>query len=194
MDAMRVSGFAGAGVKGAAKWGKTPTIQKKAENTAKSAMTEGFVRQLKAHAQKDAQKGVYMDQEFIQLQHNQMRQYVSPDRSGPTAQVTALLTQAAKEQHPLLELLDRLLGNCSGKIQSDSVGQTAEIYSPDGEMIASYNSLGGGWTVIQTKAEQKFLSEAATVYAQAFREARSQMKAAPEQPAPASGETMDIRA
>ena len=108
-------------------------------------------------------------------------------------QVTAFLTESAKEQPLLLELLDRLMGNCSGKIQSDSVGQTAEIYSPDGEMIAGYNSLGAGWTSVQTKAEQKFLSEAATAYAQAFKEARAQLKAVRVQPALPDGAAMDIR-
>ena len=61
-----------------------------------------------------------------------------------------------------------MAGNCSGKIHHNSTGQTAEIYSSDGEMIASYNSNGDGWTIEQTKAESKFLQESSMIYKQAF--------------------------
>ena len=162
----------------AAKQGRTPAIQRDAEQKAQSAMTDGFVSQLQQQAKRDAQRGVYMDGAAIQLQRAQMRQFVSPDRAGPIGQTTALLQQAARQKDPMLELLDNLLNQCSGKIQSSPQGQTAELYAPNGEIIASYNSLGSGWTEIQTKAEQKFLSAAAIVYAQAFREARAEQKAA----------------
>lgn len=116
----------------------------------------------------------------------------------------------AKEDDPLLELLNSLLrrlsgkvqrsngetyvslskmsGNCSGTIHRNPGGQSAEIYAPNGENIASYNSTGGGWTVIQTKEELKFQGEADGVYAQAFREARAAMADTAQQTAaPASG-------
>ena len=56
---------------------------------------------------------------------------------------------------------------------------------------ASYNSLGGGWTDIQTKAEHEFFSESASVYLQAFREARAEMQSS--QPAPPAETSVDIR-
>lgn len=55
--------------------------------------------------------------------------------------------------------------------------KTAEIYSSDGEMIASYNSHGGGWTIQLTQAESKFLRESAMIYKQAFDAARTEMNA-----------------
>ncbi len=179
-----------------AKWGRSPKIQKKAEKTAREAMTEGFQEQIKAHAQRDAKKGIYMDEAYIQMSLDHMRQYVSPNRSGLIAQTAPLLQEAADAKDPLWEAYQRLMDKLSGKeysvkVQSGRVGQTAEIYSPDGEMIAGYNSLGSGWTTLNTAAENKFLSSAATVYAQAYREARAEMKAAgqTQQPAPA----LDIR-
>ena len=201
----------------AAKWGQTSQIQQKANDTAKSAMTDSFVEKIKTLAQKDAQKGIYMDNEFVQLQHDKMKNYVSPDRSGAMSQATQVLQELKKEDDPLLELINNLLrrlfgkvqhskgytlvslsgmsGNCSAKIMSNSGGQTAEIYSPDGEMIAGYNSLGGGWHIVQTKAETKFLGEAASVYAQAFKEARAEMRvAAQNQVSQSDSSNIDVRA
>ncbi len=178
---------------------KVSTVQKKFDKTAKGAMTDGFVEQIKSLAKEDAQKGIYMDKGYLQLQHNQMKQCVSPDRSAPMAQATQVLQAVEKEDDPRLELLNSLLkrlsgkiqrkngqtfvslgkmsGDCFGKIHHNSGGQTAEICAPNGETIAGYNSNGGGWTVIQTQEELKFQGEADAVYAQAFREARAKMAA-----------------
>lgn len=177
----------------AAKQGRTPAIQRDAEQKAQSAMTDGFVSQLQQQAKRDAQRGVYMDGAAIQLQRAQMRQFVSPDRAGPIGQTTALLQQAARQKDPMLELLDNLLNQCSGKIQSSPQGQTAELYAPNGEIIASYNSLGSGWTDINTKAENKFLSGAAAVYSQAYKEARAELRAAAVPPDGAEETAVDLR-
>jgi hypothetical protein len=89
-----------------------------------------------------------------------------------------------------------MLGTVSvkGCVSADS--QNAEIYSSDGEMLASYNSLGGGWTIMQTAAERKFLSEVHALYSQAYSAAREAMKAeqttAPA--APSDGSTVDVLA
>ncbi len=188
----------------AAKWGETPQIQQKAAVTAKNAMTDSYVEQLKEYAKRDAQKGVYMDKEAIQFQRSQMSQYVSPDRSGITQANQVLQGLGRKEEEDaLLKFLDRMLGinakvqknsdkqtfvtmsgmagNCSGKVHHNSTGQTAEIYSSDGEMIASYNSHGGGWTIQQTQAESKFLQESAMIYKQAFDAARAEMTTTAQQ-------------
>jgi len=177
----------------AAKRGRTPNIQEKAERTAQAAMTERFSAQVKAMAKADAKRGVYMDKAYINASLAHMREHVSPDRSGPIAQTTALIQRALQEKDPLLELLDRLLEGGSVTAHVSPLAQTAEIRAPSGEIIASYNSLGSGWTEIQTAAEKKFLSESATVYAKAFQEARAEMRAAQAQrPAPDGG--LELRA
>ena len=212
-------GFGNSKANEAAKWGETPQIQKKAGVAAQNAMTDSFVEQLKEYAKKDAQKGVYMDQEAIQLRRSQMGQYVSPDRSG-MAQANQVLQEVAKDdgENTLLEFLDRMLGinakvrknsdkhtivtmngmvgNCSGMVHHHSTGQTAEIYSSDGEMIASYNSNGAGWTIEQTAAETKFLQQSAMVYKQAFDAARAEMANAAQQTAVSSSASasFDVKA
>lgn len=204
----------------AAKWGRTAQIQQRASVTAKNAMTDDFVQQVKALAKEDARKGIYMDNEYIQMNLAHMDKYVSPDRSGPMDQATKVLKELAKDdEDPLLKFLEQMLrncsakvqrnsdkhtfvsmkgmsGNCSAKLNSCSDGQTAEIYSPDGEMIACYNSNGDGWTVQQTQAESKFLHESTMVYKQAWDEARAEIKAAAQQPVMdgADEASFDIRA
>ena len=66
----------------AARWGETPIIKKKAVEASKNAMTDDFVKKLQELARRDAQKGIYMSQEAINLRHAQMNKYVSPDRSA----------------------------------------------------------------------------------------------------------------
>lgn len=176
-------------------WGKSPKIQGTAK-TAKSAMTDGFIERIKAYAKEDAQKGEYMSAGFTQMRLAHMKQYVSPDRSGPKSQVMSAIQAALKEPHPMLQALEKMLeklsGGCSANLKISSVQQAAEIYAPNGENIASYNSLGGGWTDIQTKEEHKYFGETASIYLQAFREARAEMKSA--QSAPSTETSVNIQA
>jgi len=171
-----------------------------AEKTAKSAMTDGFVERIRTYAKEDAKRGEYMSAGYIQMEQAQMRRYVSPNRSGPKAQVMSAIQAALSEPDPTLQFLERMLdklsGNCSANIKVGLDGQTAEIRTANGEVIASYNSLGGGWTDIQTKEEHNFFDEATSVYLQAFREARAEIKAAQTsaQSAPSAGATVDFRA
>ena len=139
------------------KWGQGPKIQKAEKRTAESAMTDGFIERIKAYAKEDAKKGVYMSPEFNQMRLAHMKQYVSPDRDGPKAEVMSAIQAALREPHPLLQALEKMLEKLSGggsaNLKISGVQQAAEVYAPNGENIASYNSLGGGWTDIQTKEE-----------------------------------------
>lgn len=166
------------------------------EKNAKGAMSDGFIERIKAYAKEDAKKGVYMSEGFTQMRLAHMKQYVSPDRSGPKNQVMSAIQAALKEPHPMLQALEKMLeklsGGCSANLKISSVQQAAEVYAPNGENIASYNSLGGGWTDIQTKAEHEFFSESASVYLQAYREARAEMQSS--QPAPSVETSVNIRA
>ena len=177
------------------KWGQGSKIQKAEKRTAESAMTDGFVEQIKKHAKEDARRGVYMSPEFNQMRLAHMKQCVSPDRSGPKAEVMSAIRAALREPHPLLQALEKMLEKLSGggsaNLKISGIQQAAEVYAPNGENIASYSSLGGGWTDIQTKEEHKFFSESTMAYLQAYREARAEMKA--EAPAVESAASFDTR-
>ena len=88
-------------------------------------------------------------------------------------------------------MLEKLSGGGSANLKISGIQQAAEVYAPNGENIASYSSLGGGWTDIQTKEEHKFFSESTMAYLQAYREARAEMKA--EAPAVESAASFDTR-
>lgn len=162
-------------------WGQSSKTRKTEKRTAESAMTDGFIEQIKKHAKEDAKRGVYMSPEFNQVRLAHMKQYVSPDRDGPKAEVMSAIQAALKEPHPLLQALEKILeklsGSGSANLKISGIQQAAEVYAPNGENIASYNSLGGGWTDIQTKEEHKFFSESTSAYLRAYREARAEMKA-----------------
>lgn len=182
----------------AAKWGQKSKIQG-AEKTAKSAMTDGFIERIKACAKEDAKKGVYMSESFTQMRLAHMEKYVSPDRSGPKADVMSAIQAALNEPHPMLQALEKMLeklsGGCSANLKISSIQQAAEIFAPNGENIASYNSLGGGWTDIQTKEEHKYFDETASIYLQAFREARAELRVATKNQTPqGSTSTFDVQA
>jgi len=190
---VNISGVsAAANYTAAVRSGKTNSTEK----TAKSGMSDGFVERIKAYAKEDAKKGVYMSEGFTQMRLAHMKQYVSPDRSGPKNQVMSAIQAALKEPHPMLQALEKMLeklsGGCSANLKISSIQQAAEIFAPNGENIASYNSLGGGWTDIQTKAEHEFFGESASVYLQAYREARAEMQSS--QPTPSIETSVNIRA
>ena len=63
-------------------WGKSSKAQG-TEKTAKSAMTDGFIERIKEYAKEDAKRGEYMSAGFTQMRLAHMKNYVSPDRSGP---------------------------------------------------------------------------------------------------------------
>ena len=180
------------------KWGQGSKIQKAEKRTVESAMTDGFVEKIKEYTKQDAKQGVYMSKGFIQFRLARMEQCVSPDRSGPKADVMSAIQAALKEPHPMLQALEKMLeklsGGCSARLNISSIHQSAEVTAPNGEVIAFYSS-NGGWTDIQTKEEHKYFSETASVYLQAYREARAEMRAAAEAPAvePASEAAFDAR-
>ena len=204
----------------AARFGETPIIKKKAVAASQNAMTDDFVENLQELARKDAQKGVGMSQEAIDLRFAQMGKYVSPDRSAPIAQMTQELQKAEKAhkgEDPTLEFLDRMVaqlkakgrperivksfsglaGGCSGDLHSTSENQVATVYSPDGEEIAHYNTSNGGWMNLPTTAENQFLRDSTDVYMQAWDAARAEIKnGAQKQPVACEGETatFDVRA
>jgi len=137
-----------------------------------------------------------MSKGFTQFHLAHMKQCVSPDRSGPKAEVMSAIQAALKEPHPLLQaleiILDKLSGGGSANLKISGVHQAAEVFAPNGESIAFYSS-NNGWMDIQTKEEHKFYSESAMVYLQAYREARAGMKAAVEAPAAESAASFDTR-
>ena len=118
--------------------------------------------------------------------HKQQR--VSPDRQDAIFRANMAINSAARGKGSP-DLLSMMLGKYSMKAWIGGLVDTAEIYAPNGEMIAGYNS-NSGWTEISTEAEYQFLHQADQIYHDAFREAREEINASAKSPAPEpAGET-----
>ena len=183
---MRIGGL---GISEAAKWGETPEIQRSAQKTAEKAMTDGFVSQIQEMAKKDAQKGIYMSDDFVQYQLSYMKRTVSPNRTQAVARAMASMQRAANQYGTLLmKLLD-------GYSMEAHIGMhpTAEVYAPNGEMIAAQTT-GGQWIELHTEAEEKFMGDSTMVYLEAYRSARAEIKAAAQAPAQPAVGSVELRA
>ena len=118
---------------------------------------------------------------------------VSPNRQEAVSRATLAMNRAPRGTGGG-DLLSILLDKYSMKAWLGGLVETAEVYAPNGEMIAAYNSRGG-WTEISTEAEYQFLHQADQIYHDAFRAAREELNAASQSPAPepTGGAVFDTR-
>lgn len=118
---MQISGIGNLSVNKTSKTGQSA----KTEKTAKSAMTDGFIERIKAYAKEDAKRGEYMSAGFTQMRLAHMKKNVSPDRSGPKAEVMSAIQAALNEPHPMLQALEKMLeklsGGCSANLKISSI-------------------------------------------------------------------------
>ena len=108
-----------------------------------------------------------MQKDYIQMINSHKQQRVSPNRQEAISRATLAINRAPKGKGSA-DLLSMLLGEYSMKAWVGGLVDTAEIYAPNGEMIAGYNS-NGGWTEISTEAEYQFLHQADQIYSDAFK-------------------------
>ena len=176
-----------------AKFEKSPAVKKAAKKEAQAALSDDVVAQIKEHAKKDAQVNVYMQKDYIQMINAHKQQRVSPDRQEAISRATLALNSGGKGKGSA-DVLSMVVGEYSMKAWVGGLVDTAEIYAPNGEMIAGYNS-NGGWTEISTEAEYQFLHQADQIYSDAFKEARAEINAAAKSPTPesAGGAGFDTR-
>lgn len=174
----------------AVKWGETPEIQISAQRKAENAMTDRYILGIQEQAKKDAKAGVYMSEDYVQYSLSHMRRTVSPNRSKPVAQAAAFIQKASNRYGTLLA---KLLGGYSMKAYVGGFYPTAEVYAPNGEMIAA-QTCAGTWIEVQTEAETKLIDASTEVYAEAYRAARAEMKTATSTPVGDSTSSVEFRA
>lgn len=177
---------------GIAKWNKTSETSQPAQQTAKKTVSDEFVEKIKEMAKSDAQKGIYMSEEFSQMRQAYKKTYISPNRSGLQGQVMSFMQRAAMGG-TRGNLLMRLLGGYSMKASLGIHSQynTAEVFAPNGELVGAY-TCGGQWVEFPTEAESQFLGDTNLVYLEAYRAARAEMKAEGQVQAPPSSATAQV--
>lgn len=122
-----------------------------------------------------------------------MKKTVSPNRSRSIAQSAAYIQKASNRYGTLLA---KLFEGYSMKADVGELYSIAEVYAPNGEIIAA-QTCGGAWIKIQTEAETKLIDTSTEVYAKAYSAAaRTEMKANAQVQAQPNADTavLDIRA
>lgn len=163
-----------------AKFETSPAVKEAAKKEAQAALTDDATARIREHAKKEVQVNVYMQKDYIQMINSHKQQRVSPDRQEEISRAALAMNRAARGDRDLLSML---LGEYSMNAWLGGLVETAEIFASNGEMIAAYNS-NGGWMEISTEAEYQFLHQADQIYFDAFKEARGEINAAAEGPAP----------
>lgn len=152
-----------------------------------NAMTEQYVAQIEAYAQRDAQAGLYMSPGYIAMEKAYMAANVSPDRAGAIAKATAQMNQPGPREETYDWFCEMLDIPYETDVQRGLLGPYAQIYDENGEMIAAYTPNGSGWTMVPTKAEEAFWQTANQIYYAAHQAAKQAL-----QPEPAAGQTFSL--
>lgn len=136
-------------------------------------LTKEYVGALETQARKDAKAGVYgQGGKASELRGEQMKTYISPNRDAAIAQVSGLLSSGLFKGAGSNTF--RLSGlPYTASVSSGRNGTTAELYDEYGEKFASYDSKGGGWKTVETKAESQFKTASSAIYDEAYRAAQS---------------------
>lgn len=153
-----------------------------------TSLPDAVVENIREMARKDAQEGVYMDEEYVAYRYTYKNQHISPDRPKLLMGLNRILSN-------LPRIVNRFqtfsLMGCRATV--DFYSSSAMFYNSNGEKIMGYDS-DGDVMEFPTKAESKYYSETTALYAEAYDAARAEMKAAAQGQAPADAATVDIRA
>ncbi len=144
-----------------------------------NAMTEQYVAQIEAYAQRDAKAGVYMSPGYIAMERAYMETNVSPDRAGAIAKAKAQMNKPGPKEEVFDWFCEMLDIPYEGRVQRGLLGTYAQIYDENGEMIAAYTPNGSGWTTVPTKAEENFQQTANQIYCTAYKAAKQSLPAKP---------------
>lgn len=136
-----------------------------------TSLPDAVVENIRRMAREDAQKGVYMDEEYVAYRYAYKNQHISPDRPK-------LLMGLNKILSTLPRVVNRFqtfsLMGCRATV--DFYSSFSTFYNSNGEKIMTCDS-DGDVMEFPTKAESKYYSETTAVYAEAYDAARAEMKA-----------------
>lgn len=154
-----------------------------------TSLPDDMAKKIQEMAKNDAEKGIYMGEEFVSCKIQFREDYVSPDRASLIAKLTPMVQNAKyidglEHSFSLLDMVTEKIQSWSGKnvgtgkIHVGANGYvTMSICNNHGEEILAYNSFGGGgWTSVPTKAEFQYDKTTTAVYLAAYQAARSEMK------------------
>lgn len=138
----------------------------------RQALTDEFVTSVKAYAKRDAEAGIYMQDDYHEMVNEYMYAHISPDRKTAIERASALMeTYTAPGSPPSNHILCLVEPFCFVSMNTSDGFTSTHIYDMYGFMIASYNSASGPWTFVWTLEEWQFGYTINQIYAAAYKEA-----------------------
>lgn len=137
------------------------------------ALTDEFMSRVREFARRDAEVGIYMQDDYSEMVANYQQEHLSPKRHRAMERMSTLIDgftpkNDSGSEHILCLVEPFYFAN----IYASYHNTTAHIYDETGTMIAGYNR-SDGWFPIPTFAEMQFQYEATQIYYEAYKEAKA---------------------
>ncbi len=161
------------------------TIEISELGKSKSGLPKELVDKIREFAKDGAKKGIYMTDDYRGFVMSYMKENVSPDRETLMAKASSLVPSTANSNNAIdsffkyyglkdIDPIEILLG---GKSYSASRKMKyVSIKDQHGDEILSWDT-NNGWLSHSSQEELSFYGNAANIYAEAYDEARAEMRA-----------------
>ncbi|MDO4766501.1 MAG: hypothetical protein Q4A29_10595 [Eubacteriales bacterium] len=148
----------------------------------KSGLSRDVINTIREFAKRDAKIGDYMSDEYNNFQRNYVKNNISPDRSVLMAKASPLVPSPKDGVRsffkyyglPDVSLVDILLG--SEKYTASRKMNYVSVKDKNGVEVLSW-SQNAGWLSHPSPEEEAFWDAETAIYAEAFSEARAEMRA-----------------
>lgn len=148
----------------------------------KSGLPSDVINTIREFAKKDAKTGDYMSDEYNNFQITYLKNNISPDRSALMVKASSLVPSSKAGIRsffryyglPDVSLIDILLG--SERYTASRKMNYVSVKDKNGVEILSW-SQNAGWLSHPSPEEEAFWDAETAIYAEAFSEARAEMRA-----------------
>lgn len=148
----------------------------------KSGLPNDVINTIREFAKKDAKIGDYMSDEYNNFQRTYVQQHISPNRSALMAKASPLVPNSKDAINSFLryyglidvDLIEIFLG--SERYSASRKMNYVSVKDKHGVEILSW-SQNAGWLSHPSPEEEAFWDMETAIYAEAFSEARAEMRA-----------------
>lgn len=160
-------------------YGSSAKSATRAKENSKWKLTDSLKEKIVELAKKDAQKNVYMGNEFMNLRKAEVGK-VAPNRAALMGKITQSMSDNMSAMKEVEEADKRWLCIMFGipyeaEYQGKGTGSELHVYNEDGEEILTYTE-GVGWHEKETKAESQVHSALKSTYYETYCDARKALK------------------
>ena len=152
----------------------------KVPSKSKWELTDSLKDRIVELAREDAQSGMYMGNEFMNLQKSEVAR-VAPNRAALIGKFNQSMSSGNMGDMKKIQEADKrwlciLFGiPYEAEYQGEGTGSAIHIYNEGGEEVLTYTQ-GAGWHEKETEAETRVYSALTSAYYEAYHDARKTMK------------------